>query len=301
MRRVGGQATRWAGALGLVALGAGLAWAGAPPPSGYNVVLDTSPWTGRNARLTFDLTSSNLFQNTLTIFNFSHDGRVGLPETQGGLVTGDIILGYNPAFSTTINDDYFLNELVVNFDSLGTQVSFAVYPTYNSFGETQLFDEMSFFVLGHLDAAPFGTADPLGTNALFSVSIDQDYAGDLSVFSPAVFVPPDTIKLTLPVTGVAYERAQDRLRFRSAWPNPARSSVRFDFEVPAPRGRVRLRVYDIAGRVVSEPLNGTRAAGAWSAIWTGSDRAGRRLPAGVYLARLDLGGQSVVRKIVLER
>lgn len=274
----------------------------------YQVRLNTTPWTGLRARLAFDFTSSNAFTNTVNLYDFEHDGRIGMIETQGGLVSGDLLLDMNPAFFTQMQDEFvtsepaFYTQLVLPFDSLGTSISFIVDLTEFSIGETQLFDEFAFYVVGIGDMHPFTTADPRGANALFSISINGVSGGDLGVFSPMQFVPPDTLKLSLPVVGVPVVTSpRQALRFRAAVPNPAAGAVRFDFDVSGVGGRVRLRIYDVTGRLVRELLDASRPAGAWSERWSGADETGRKLPAGIYLARLDLGGQSAVRKIVLAR
>jgi hypothetical protein len=77
--------------------------------------------------------------------------------------------------------------------------------------------------------------------------------------------------------------------------NPAPGAVRFDCGLP---GRMpgRLRVYDAMGRQVwSEAV----AAGSRTVVWPGCDRQGRRLAAGVYLARLESGRSQATAKVVL--
>lgn len=68
-------------------------------------------------------------------------------------------------------------------------------------------------------------------------------------------------------------------------PNPAAGPTRFAWTLPA-RSRMRLEVLDAAGRRVATPFDGEREAGANSIAWDGRDDGGRRLPPGVYLARL---------------
>jgi hypothetical protein len=270
----------------------------------YHVRLNTSPWRGLNARLTFDLTGGD--PNTVSIMNFRHDGRLGAPLTQGGLIDGDVILGMNPAYFTQMShfgadgETYFFTSLGVSFDSLGTTVQFSVdLSEYTIFPDRPI-DELSFYVLGQSDQHPFDTADPTGANALFSVAIDGAPGGVLSVYSPMTFVAPDSLILGLPVLGVPHvPAALGRLRFRSVYPNPSSAGVRFDFELPGSGGNARLVIYDLSGRVVERVLDARRPGGLGSVEWSGRTASGRRAGPGIYLAQLVVGGQSVVRKIAL--
>jgi hypothetical protein len=85
--------------------------------------------------------------------------------------------------------------------------------------------------------------------------------------------------------------AEDLLRpevrlLERAWPNPSGSSVAIRFRAPA-AGRVRLAVFDLAGRRVKELLDGDPGPG-WSDLrWDGTDDAGARLRSGSYIVRLE--------------
>ena len=48
-------------------------------------------------------------------------------------------------------------------------------------------------------------------------------------------------------------------------------------------------------------VSGPVAAGTQRIEWTGLDEAGRPAPAGIFFLKLDLGRQSVARKVLLVR
>ncbi|MCX6641198.1 MAG: T9SS type A sorting domain-containing protein [bacterium] len=77
------------------------------------------------------------------------------------------------------------------------------------------------------------------------------------------------------------------------YPNPFNPATVISFELPAV-SFVNLSVYDISGKQVAELVNGMREAGRLQISFDGSD-----LPSGVYLCRLQAGGNSVVQKMVL--
>jgi alpha-amylase len=78
-------------------------------------------------------------------------------------------------------------------------------------------------------------------------------------------------------------------------PNPARGVVALRFTLPA-AGRVRLAIYDVAGRRVAVLVDGSLVAGAHEAEWAG----GGERP-GLYFARLEAGGLSVTRRVARAR
>jgi hypothetical protein len=60
-----------------------------------------------------------------------------------------------------------------------------------------------------------------------------------------------------------------------------------------------LRIYDVRGAVVRVLVSGQATPGQHVVRWDGTDLGGRRVPAGTYFCRLDCGGTSQVRKVVL--
>ena len=84
----------------------------------------------------------------------------------------------------------------------------------------------------------------------------------------------------------------------SAAPNPGRGPVTLTLESDR-AGVQRVRVSDLQGRTVGRPAEGWFPAGRRQVSWDGSDVAGRRLPAGVYLVTLEVAGRSASRRVVL--
>jgi hypothetical protein len=91
-----------------------------------------------------------------------------------------------------------------------------------------------------------------------------------------------------------------RTRIVACVPNPSTSVSRIMYEVAQP-ARVRLDVCDAAGRVVRTLVNAPMPAGRGTSVWTGTDKAGRVLPSGVYFCRLAAGGRFASLKLVLQK
>jgi glycosidase len=89
-----------------------------------------------------------------------------------------------------------------------------------------------------------------------------------------------------------------RLQLEQGYPNPFSPSTTIGYSLPS-RSRVRLSVYDVAGREVAVLAEGMRAAGPQEASWDGVDDTGRPASAGVYFVLLDAGRETRTSKITL--
>lgn len=274
----------------------------------YEVRLGTDGRAGRHVRIAFDLVSDSDVADSLEIIDFRHNGtfgpmfQPGISLLEGGPTSGDLLNGLNPAATTTLGNTAFFNELLVPFDSLGANVAFAMQIPEVLPSAYGIPDEISCFFLTDSGSTWFNTSDPLGANALFSVSVTGEAGGDLSVFWPTVFVAPDTLVIGMQLLGVVPPTPTlGRLRFRSVIPNPAVGGVRFVYEVPEPGGFVRARIFDVSGRLIAEPYIGKRQVGIWTTQWDAADMKGRAAAPGVYLVQLEMGRQSIVRRVTLTR
>ena len=87
-------------------------------------------------------------------------------------------------------------------------------------------------------------------------------------------------------------------RLHPATPNPFNplTELRFDLARPA---TVVLAIHDVRGRLVRVLLSDDLPAGTHAVEWNGRDGAGRAAAAGVYVARLDAGGETFTQRLVL--
>ena len=90
-----------------------------------------------------------------------------------------------------------------------------------------------------------------------------------------------------------------RLALHGSAPNPFARGTAIRYELPSP-ARVSLTIHNAAGRVVRSLLRDeSRGAGEHAALWDGRDDEGRRVAFGAYFCRLESGGRTVVRRMVL--
>ena len=88
------------------------------------------------------------------------------------------------------------------------------------------------------------------------------------------------------------------LRFAPASPNPFRGRTTLRWALPAAR-HVRLRVHDVAGRLIRTLADGEMQAGEHSVVWDQTDDGGHRMHAGLYFVRFEAEGRSLGQKVIL--
>lgn len=84
------------------------------------------------------------------------------------------------------------------------------------------------------------------------------------------------------------------------YPNPFNPSTTIRFALPEAL-EVTLGIYNITGQLVRTLFSGRQAAGVHSMVWDGIDDNDRPAASGIYLCRLQAGGHSAIRKLVLVR
>lgn len=77
------------------------------------------------------------------------------------------------------------------------------------------------------------------------------------------------------------------------YPNPFNPETKIKYSVPV-GGEVKLRVYDITGRLVANLVNENQKAGVYEASFSGGN-----LASGVYLYKLEAGAYSETKKMIL--
>ena len=99
--------------------------------------------------------------------------------------------------------------------------------------------------------------------------------------------------------GVPNRKKPDPLALAVAiLPNPFRAATQFEF-VTRVDERARVRVFTADGKQVRE-LTG-QSTGLQRLTWDGRDHKGRRLPAGIYLYRIEAGARIASGRITLVR
>lgn len=103
-----------------------------------------------------------------------------------------------------------------------------------------------------------------------------------------------------PLAAAAAAALPTATRLDTPRPNPFGDGTEIRFALAEPT-RVDLSVYDVRGRLVRRLRDTMVPAGFHGIRWNGTDSEGRRLPAGVYFARLVAGDVRQTRKLILVR
>ncbi len=85
-----------------------------------------------------------------------------------------------------------------------------------------------------------------------------------------------------------------------AWPNPTKTGVLISYSAPGST-HVRLRVYDRTGRLVRTLYDATSLPGRNSVRWDAVNERNQRVPAGVYVLRMEItSGVVLTSKLVVQ-
>jgi len=115
--------------------------------------------------------------------------------------------------------------------------------------------------------------------------------------------PPVDMGTALATVAVTTPKLPQQLVLGQNYPNPVSGAVngtRIAFQLPT-SGRVHLDIYDVQGKRVRSLLDASLNAGARSAYWDGRNDAGQTVASGVYLYRLEMGGNVLSKRLVIVR
>jgi alpha-L-arabinofuranosidase len=168
-------------------------------------------------------------------------------------------------------------------------------------------------ILVNRDPSVDQTIDVLNLNG-YSIQSATIMTGDsasgfTSHFDPFPFSPGQTrfevphlavlmLDYQLGTLGVGPTAAPAGPSFAGAFPNPAVGTTRLRYALPG-EARARIEVFDAGGRRVRVLAEGRQSGGEHSVVWDARDASGLAVRAGVYWARLDVGGSALCRKVVL--
>jgi hypothetical protein len=100
------------------------------------------------------------------------------------------------------------------------------------------------------------------------------------------------------LTGTGNEPPPSYVLSISAYPNPFNPATTIRYTLPA-RDRVRIDIFDARGGLVRRLVDETRAAGAYTVSWDGTDASGVRAGSGIYFARITQRDGARSYKLVL--
>jgi hypothetical protein len=140
---------------------------------------------------------------------------------------------------------------------------------------------------GNLIATPTGTqwVDVAPSGSFYKLSA-VDVHGNESGYALTSSTSTDVIP-RMPLT----------LALAPPQPNPTRGATSFRLALPF-ETRASLAIFDLSGRRIRSLLEGREAAGERSVSWDLRDDRGEAVPNGIYLARLEASGLTIVRRVI---
>ncbi len=160
-----------------------------------------------------------------------------------------------------------------------------------------------------LASGPWTRVQPTGTSPHGVVHASAVYdtvtdamivAGGINVDNPYYVTEPNHEIWSLQwnrLPTAAGERPRSA-RAGAPYPNPFNPRTVVPFTLTR-AGRVRVDVFDVAGRRVTTLLHGSLGAGEHRIGWNGTDARGRAVASGVYFCRIVAPGLRATRKLVL--
>jgi hypothetical protein len=143
--------------------------------------------------------------------------------------------------------------------------------------------------------------DGTSPNYLTGSAVVDVYSGlqftDVIVPDGVTWTSPDGVFMSH-VTGDDVPCAPEGFVLYQNSPNPFNPVTSIAFDLPRP-GNVSLRIYDVKGGLVATLADGYMTEGRKELTWSATDSGGRPVASGVYFYRLDAGGFTRVRKMVL--
>jgi hypothetical protein len=109
-----------------------------------------------------------------------------------------------------------------------------------------------------------------------------------------------TVLGTVTVAATSSGTGPHRYRLLQNYPNPFNSGTEISYFLAEP-SEVRIRIYDVSGRLVTTLVDGRREAGQHAVRWDGRTREGRNAGSGLYFCSFEVPGYSRRMKMVLLR
>lgn len=138
----------------------------------------------------------------------------------------------------------------------------------------------------------FTTVEGLAGNKVLSIAKDVDGSFWLGTNSGISHYTPSgtSVEKTEPKPGM--------LNISAIYPNPFNMNTTISFNVPSD-GYIELEVYNLAGQKVRTLISSWARSGSKHVVWDGYDNRGLCVSSGIYIARVNMGGYSSVKKMTV--
>ncbi len=159
----------------------------------------------------------------------------------------------------------------------------------------------TFRLVGTKGGAEWEIPFALDETGHFSASDPEvnDHTGETVVYSLYYLEAGDTWAI-IATEEVRFEAPRIITRLLGAHPNPFNPHTTVSFSVERSQ-RVKIRVFDLAGRLVSDLVDRVYEPGYHKATWNGKNGSGGDVSSGIYFLRMEADDLAEVKKITLVR
>jgi hypothetical protein len=242
--------------------------------------------------------------------NFSRSG--GFPDNNSH--TGYLELGVNTPYSGTVSDLTSGNHSTAGTGVFSGVTSPSVDMIVPIPGNYPVNTPFSLQIALYVGGAAYGNGDYSPGRVETDAGGAYDPAGtgvSLGMVAGQIMTLPGGYNFSIPSwgiynntyvgpVGVADPSPQAGLALALAGANPTSGDTRLALDLPRD-GNVRVKVYDLAGRVVRTLFDGSQHAGRHGIVWDGRDGAGSAAAVGIYFVRADALGRSLALRVARVR
>ena len=197
-----------------------------------------------------------------------------------------------------------------NAYTVGMQNGQATDGFYIAYNEPYLHDQLAILITRRswVSVQPVGGTLAPGAQMDLQLTLKTEdfppghFWSSLQIFSNDPQRPQLVIPIHLKVDTVFTKLDQSVLtvsefRLQQNFPNPFNPTTTITFDLPE-NVRVRLEIFDVAGRLICTLVNKHRNAGSHQVVWNGQDDTGNTVASGLYLYRLQAGDFVQSRKML---
>lgn len=230
--------------------------------------------------------------------NGTHSVTASMPNHQSSTLNNVQISIANPVRNTEFvlidmpavdNLSFLVDNNTGQFIMMWTEPAEAIFPV-SGYRIYRRFDSGPFSMILQTEDTSYGeTLELEGVYRYYVAPMYMDYEGTASriLKVPFPYVGNEDGQSPALVTGL-----------KQNYPNPFNPTTTIAFSL-AKGSRARLNIFNTKGQLVRELANGDYPAGEHHLVWDGKDKSGKPVSSGIYFYRLETGGYSKSRKMIL--
>jgi hypothetical protein len=229
-------------------------------------------------------------------------GDLDAPEgylKDAGLIYGDRGNGFNygwlndanPNMRNRVSHPDFLYGTLNHFQRQGEYfweiaVPNGIYSVFVVMGDADYTDQVNSILIENTSFAdPDGQDNFDEYSAIMNISDGKLTLSPTSLSSNAKICFIEIAKKKGITIGIESPKKIEQLNLRQNFPNPFNPSTKINYEIRK-SGNVKIRIYDINGRLVKELINENKKYGKYTIVWDGNDSKGNTVATGNYIYQL---------------